>query len=171
MEAPCLRCKALGKCCGEKSRRGYVSVENRPKEGSQFSFLNQSGTAIKLPHQNERRIIIESGNFKPDFKILDGSEIDTGAIMEDAVRILESHYCAMDKDKIVSAVRKVLLSFGLDAEQRESSPAPTLSTAPKGPSRNITPEPPFEFHDRLSHNSQFSQATRTSRGGLVSQLN
>ena len=164
MEAPCLRCKALGKCCGEKSRRGDVSVENRPKEDSQFSCLNQSGTAIILPHQNQRRgIIIESVNFKPEFEILDGSEIDTGAIMDDAVRILESHYCAMDKDKIISVVRKVLLSFGLDAEQRESSPAPTLSTAPKGPSRNITPEPPFELHDRLSRNSQFSHATEEAQ--------
>ena len=142
MDAPCLRCKALGKDCGEKSRRAEVSIENRPME-TPLSVLNKSGTAIKSPSQNS--ILIRSGNFKPDFKILDSSEIDTVAIMDDAVRILESHYCAMEKDKIVSVVRNVLLTFGLDSEQREGSPAPTISTAPKGESRNITPEPTKGF--------------------------
>jgi hypothetical protein len=157
LEAPCLRCKTLGKDCGEKSRRAEASTENRPTEDTPLPVLNKSGTAIKPPSQTS--ILIRSRNFKPDFKIPASHEIDTLAIMNDAVRILESHYCAMDKDKITSVVRNVLLSFGLDSEQREGSPAPTLSTAPRGPSRSITPEPTRVLHDRLTHTFDFSHST------------
>lgn len=81
----------------------------------------------------------------PDFKLLDGFEIDTVAVMDNAVKILERHYCTVDKEQIVSVVRSVLSSYVLELGHRESSPAPTISTAPKVPSRDITPDPQFGF--------------------------
>lgn len=77
----------------------------------------------------------------PNFKLLDGFEIDREAVMNDAVRILERHYRTMDKGQIISVVREALSSFIPEFEQNEGSPTPTSTTAPKTPSRNITPEP------------------------------
>jgi len=141
-DTPCSRCEKLGKRCGEKSRGEKVSVEDGDSELS-FSERYVYKTT-ELSHQ----LIKTGSDFKldlgtniPNFKLLDGFEIDRDAIMNDAVLILERHYRTMDKDQIVSVVRDALSSFGLAPEQKEGSPTPTSTTAPKTPSRNITPEP------------------------------
>ena len=63
----------------------------------------------------------EWGNLKlsprkyvPPIKLPEGFEIDKVSIMQDAVRILETHYCTMDREQIISVVQNVLSSFVLE---------------------------------------------------------
>ena len=83
----------------------------------------------------------DPGGNEPNFKFLEGINIDTMSLIDDAVRILKREYCTMDRGQIVSVVRHILLSYGLECKEREVSPASSLSTAPKAPSRESTPNP------------------------------
>jgi hypothetical protein len=152
-EEPCIRCKGLGKSCGEKSRGGQVSIGSPVTVDMELAPFHQYGESqelklvrhlqgMKPSEQNARGDPIRS---VPDFKLLDGFEIDQVAIMDNAVKILERHYCTMDREKILRVVQSVLSTYVLELEHRESSPTPTISTVPKVPSRDITPDPQFDF--------------------------
>ena len=146
-EVPCSRCAALGKYCGEKSRRG-VSVEKTGLGNSETLYSNPEllreffYQETKPNQQTERDgLKFGPGMESSNFKIPVGFELDKAAILDDAVRILARYHCTMEKEQIVSVVRNILSSWEPDSEQRGCSPTPTTSTEPKMPSRNITPDP------------------------------
>jgi hypothetical protein len=148
IEAPCLRCKNRGKRCGEKIGSGRVSYPGHAEGGHNALIWSQRGAVIR-PCQEQRRSNFEAGRRlagmkpgvlqSPDPVIVERITSDNEAVTEEAVRILRDQYCETDESKIISVVHNVLFSFGGEPKQRESSPAPTNSTAPKSPARSMTP--------------------------------